>query len=87
MLCLFASVLALANSATLHQALHPNATAPDHQCVVTLLANGQVDVCSGVATALPPTSVLVSFVLPAFSFETGTSFNLPLSRGPPALLS
>src|SRR5690349_236121 len=67
LLALFVSVLALANSATLHQAIHPNAAAPDHHCVVTLLANGQVDVCSGAVAAVGPSALFISFLVPDYS--------------------
>jgi len=87
LLFLFASVLTLANSATLHRTLHANATAPDHHCVVTLLANGQVDVSSSVATAAAPSTLVILAIFADLSCETGICFNLPLSRGPPALLS
>jgi hypothetical protein len=87
LLALFLSLLALANSAALHTALHPNATSADHHCAVTLLSSGQVQ--AGTVTVLcpvPPT-VVIGLVFVSPSFEAGASFNLPLSRGPPALLS
>jgi hypothetical protein len=87
LLALFLSVLALANSTALHSALHLNATAPDHHCAVTLLASGQVDLSSPASPIIGPVEVLVSFVFADHSFPSGPSFNLPLSRGPPALLS
>ncbi len=86
LLGLFLCVLGPATSATLHKAIHPNATQPDHHCAATLLASGQVD-AAATATVLPAISLIA---LAANSFEVSRpavpSFNLPLSRGPPALL-
>ncbi len=87
LLALFLSVLALANSSTLHHLLHANAGSADHQCAVTLLASGQVDAPTGVPEIIPATAVLVFSVLPEAPLLAGVSFDLPPGRGPPALLS
>ena len=87
MLGLFLSVLGLASSTTLHGTFHPNASDPDHHCVVTLLTSGQVEVSAGMAAVIVPAVFLVSCVFREPSFQAEVSFNLPLSRGPPALLS
>lgn len=87
LLGLFLSVMGLASSAALHKAFHPNASNADHHCVVTLLTSGQVEVSAGAAAATGPPVLLVSSILQDTSFYTAVSFNLPLSRGPPALLS
>jgi hypothetical protein len=87
LLGLFLSVLGVATSATLHQAIHPNANQADHHCAATLLASGHVD-AAATATLLPAV-LLVPVVANRFKISCPTipSFNLPLSRGPPALLS
>jgi len=87
LLGLFLSVLGLASSPTLHGTFHPTASNPDHHCVVTLLTSGQVEVSAGVAAVIAPAVFLISGVFRDPSFQTEVSFNLPLSRGPPALLS
>jgi len=87
LLGLLLSVLALANYSALHKAFHPNASNADHHCAVTLLASGQVEASSAAAAMPAPPVFLISFVLREPSFEAAPSFNLPLSRGPPALLS
>ena len=87
LLGLFLCVLAMATSATLHKVVHPNATQPDHSCAATMLASGQVDAAATVATS--PEIPLVPVVASLFEVSSPSvaSFNLPLSRGPPALLS
>ena len=87
LLGLFLSVLALTQSATLHKAFHPTAGQSDHQCAVTLLAAGHVDASpSAVTVSATP---LVPIFLNYFEATRPAcpSFNLSLSRGPPALLS
>ncbi len=86
LLGLFLSLVGLASSTGLHKTFHPNASNPDHHCVVTLLASGHVEVSAGVAAVIAPNVFLISSVFLDPSFQTGVSFNLPLSRGPPALL-
>jgi len=87
LLGLFLSVLAMASSATLHKVVHPNATQADHSCAATLLSSGQVDSAPSLAVvASVPLVPLVANRL-EISFPSVASFNLPLSRGPPALLS
>ena len=87
LLGLFLSVLAMATSATLHKIVHPNAAQTDHSCAATMLASGQVETAPSVA-GLPPiplVPIIVSLV--EVSSPSVASFNLPQSRGPPALLS
>ena len=87
LLGLFLSVFGMATSAQLHQVFHPTAGQADHHCAATMLASGKVDAAPSVIT------VPVAALLPAFvvwfeiSSPSVASFNLPLSRGPPALLS
>jgi hypothetical protein len=87
LLGLFLSVLGLATSAKLHQAVHPNANSPDHHCAAVMLASGKVD------TALSSVPMPVATVVPVFAvrievfFPSVTSVCLPHSRGPPAFLS
>jgi hypothetical protein len=87
LLGLFLSVLGMVTSATLHKVVHPNANQPDHHCAATLLASGHVDAAP--SAAVVPAISLLPLALNQFeaSRPTVPSFNLPLSRGPPALLS
>lgn len=87
LLGLFLSVLAMATSATLHRVVHPNATRTDHSCAATMLASGQVEAAVSVVASPAIPLVPVVAVLIEFSSPSVASFNLPLSRGPPALLS
>ena len=87
LLGLFLSVLAVSNSATLHKLFHPNAAQADHSCAATMLSSGQVDAAPSLVVA--PVVPLIPLVVdrPEVSFPSVVSFNLSLSRGPPALLS
>jgi hypothetical protein len=87
LLGLLLSVLAMVTSATLHKVVHPDANKADHYCAVTMLASGQVDAAPS-AVSLPEVS-LTAVVANRFEVSSVAvpSFNLPLSRGPPALLS
>ena len=87
MLGLFLAVLAMAHSTTLHLALHPAAGSADHHCAVTLLASGQVDSPAAITTVVLAQALTFYFPLPESPLPTDSSFLLPLSRGPPALLS
>jgi hypothetical protein len=87
LLVLFAVVLAFANSANLHKLIHPNATSPDHFCLVTLLTSGQVDAACSVAIVESTPGILVSFILPEAPVVAESFLNLPPGRGPPAVLS
>jgi len=87
LLALFLSVLALTLSETLHRAFHADACTPQHQCAVTMLQSGQVEM-----PVLTVTPVLVAtlffFALPCETvFVPSVDCSLPPSCGPPALLS
>jgi disulfide bond formation protein DsbB len=87
LLGLFLGVLALTISEAWHRAMHADACEPEHQCAVTMLHSGQVDVpvvevtpvCGKVWTGVALAAKLV--------FVPVVDFNLPPSCGPPALLS
>src|ERR1041384_2466652 len=87
LLGLLLSVLGMVASGTLHKVVHPNANSSDHHCAATLFASGQVDAApsdiAAPAVCLAPIAANRFF----FSAPSVPSFNLPLSRGPPALLS
>ena len=78
--------LALTYSEALHQLVHADAGKPSHQCVVTLLAAGQVDAVPA-AISIEFTSGAVSlFAWPDTPVFRSPSYSLPPGRGPPALL-
>jgi hypothetical protein len=87
LLVLFFSLLAMAFSARLHQALHTDAANADHHCAVTLLASGQMDAPAIIAAVVHIPVVSTSFFQPDLPLPAGVSFNLAHGRGPPALLS
>lgn len=84
MLALFVFLLALAQFRTLHQLCHPEAGRSDHQCVVTMLATGQVD-APATLTALPPApQVFRQPSLATPDLVSSADRTLLPSRGPPA---
>jgi len=87
-LILVATVLlldAMAASPALHEWIHADAGAPDHQCAVTLFAHGQVHAAS-VAVPLPaPLSFIVTTPCCVFVAFRPAIEDLPAGRGPPAL--
>jgi hypothetical protein len=87
LLALFLSVLAVAQSESLHRALHADSDDPNHQCAVTQFQSGQVEIVAGLA--VPVMAGVVAFVpLPLrAAFVPSLQFYLPPSCGPPALLS
>jgi hypothetical protein len=87
LLGLFLSVLAVSTSATLHRFFHPNAAQAEHSCAATMMSSGQVDAAPSLVVA--PVVPLIPLVVDQreISFPSVVSFNLSLSRGPPALLS
>jgi len=57
LLALFVLLLsALASSPSLHKLIHADAGAPDHECVISLFANGQV-------SSAPAVQILIGLVL------------------------
>jgi len=83
-LALFLTVQIFAASGPLHQVIHPDAHSPQHQCVFTLFAHGQLDA----AGAFPPLMAFVAvlcFLLPTLPSAVRSSFDYRLSpsRAPP----
>jgi hypothetical protein len=87
LLGLFLSVLAMVSSATLHKEIHPQAGRGDHSCAATMLASGQVEAAPSVAAVLAIPLIPIVLNLVEVPSPSVASYNLPLSRGPPALLS
>jgi hypothetical protein len=83
-LLLFVALQVFAGSSTLHKAIHSDANAPGHHCVITLLTHGQVNapVVSGVWAAF---AAALIFFLPLIQSAVLSSFDLRLSpsRAPP----
>ena len=84
-LVLFVSLLAV--SPALHQLVHADADSPDHHCVVTLFAHGQLTPAPEtqiLAVILALIAVLVSlpqsFLLPSADYRFSTSRAPPVSR-------
>ncbi|MBA4147918.1 MAG: hypothetical protein H0X66_07355 [Verrucomicrobia bacterium] len=84
-LTLFLFVHLLSWSSSLHHEFHEEADHEDHQCAVTLLQNGQVDVPQ-IATDLVPVTITFTEVMPPeVSFVSSPAYLIPHGRGPPSL--
>jgi hypothetical protein len=83
-LVLFLTLQIFGASTTLHQAVHADATAPSHHCVITLFAQGQVTAPGALAAAVAFIAVLLFCLLP---FRTAVlsslDYRLSPSRAPP----
>ena len=87
LLALFLSVFALILSETLHRALHKEACQPSHQCAVTMLQSGQVEMPVVTITPVLVTAVTVVALPAQNNFVPSVTLSLPPSCGPPALLA
>ena len=87
LLLLFLGLTALAQSESLHRALHPDAGASHHQCAVTLLRSGHTEAPECVVVVAPMRAVVETSSIPAFRDTSSPDYSLPPSCGPPALLS
>jgi hypothetical protein len=86
-LMLYVVLATFAASPALHQAIHSDATNPDHHCAITLLAHGQIEMpdCNPSVYLAPSSYVCAPLV--EFSVSSGIVELLPPGRGPPALFS
>jgi hypothetical protein len=78
-------VEAMAASPELHQRIHHDADAPDHECAVTMFAHGQTD-AAPVDVPIVASLILIETVFPVeISAFCPSVLNLPADRGPPVL--
>ena len=87
LLGLFVFVLAMAQFGALHRLLHAEASQAEHQCAVTMLAGGQVDVAIGEVRVVSIPVVAVALVMPASPIFVAVDYSLLPGRAPPAGLS
>ena len=86
LLGLYIFILALVQSGALHEWFHTDACKPTHQCAVTMLQSGQVDVPTvDVVVPLPLTVWVCSLPSDRFVAPVARQFLLP-NRGPPVSL-
>jgi hypothetical protein len=83
-LVLFVTLQVFAASGPLHKAIHADATAPNHHCVITLLTHGQVNAPAALPGLVAFAAALI-FCLPPFNPAVFSSFDYRLSpsRAPP----
>ena len=86
LLGLFLFGLALTYSESLHHRLHADAGKPGHQCVVTLLATGQIDAVPAAISVQPSSGAVSLFAWPGTPVFESPSYSLPPGRGPPVRL-
>jgi hypothetical protein len=83
-LALFFTLQLFAASSTLHQAIHADANSPGHHCVITLLAQGQLDAPVVSAGAIALMATLLFCLLPATSARFSSfDYRFSSSRAPP----
>ncbi len=87
LLGVFLSVFTVTLSEALHRALHDEACDPQHQCAVTMLQSGQVEMPVVAIEPVLARGPVVLAAQPQFDFVPAVDFSLPPSCGPPALLS
>jgi hypothetical protein len=83
-LTLFVGLHIVSASATLHETLHADAANAEHHCVVSILADGQVQVPALVSAHILPVLGFVCF-LPVLRMAPSRCFDCRLAptRGPP----
>ena len=83
-LVLFLTLQVLATSAALHKLIHADAGSPDHHCVITLFARGQVSTAETIVPLVAFVAALF-FVLPMLRSAEVSSFayRFSFSRAPP----
>lgn len=87
LLGLFLFVLAMAQFGTLHRMLHADSGTAEHQCAVTLLASGHVDVAvSEVPVPFLPV-LAVAPVRPPAQIFVALDYSLLPGRAPPSPLA
>lgn len=83
-LALFLFLQLFAASGPLHQAIHSDAGTPGHQCVITLLAHGQIN-SPNFSQALVTFVAVLFALLPTLHsvFISSFAYRLSHSRAPP----
>jgi hypothetical protein len=81
---LYLFVSALASSSELHRFVHHDADSPQHHCIATVLANGQVDTLPTVVLVPVPVVALAEPPLVEFLPSTSVRSWLPPGRAPPS---
>jgi hypothetical protein len=84
---LYVLLAAFAASPSLHQAIHSDATSPNHHCAITLLAHGQIELPDFGATLCLARPCYTYAPLVELSVSSGIVELLPPGRGPPVLFS
>ena len=76
---------AMAACPELHELIHHDAGAPEHECAVTLFAHGHVDAVSLEVPVIATTVPFAAVPQVSFSVFTPAIENLPAGRAPPVL--
>ena len=84
---LFVWLQVLASSPALHHAIHSDSHQPDHQCVIKLLSQGQVDVAEGMTGVTVQAQTVIAPPVPPLPIQVAIEFRLLPGRAPPSLPS
>jgi len=78
---------AMAACPALHELIHNDADKADHQCAVTMFAQGKVDSATCEIIVSEPTVLIETARYFTFSIFSPAIENLPQGRAPPAVVS
>jgi hypothetical protein len=85
LILLYAGALAAASSGPLHDLVHEKQDSGAHECLATLLGQGQLECCSTGAGSLPePGFVVTGVQRPELVIVSSSALRFPSNRGPPA---
>jgi hypothetical protein len=83
-LALFLTLQLFAASGSLHRAIHSDASAPSHHCVITLLSQGQLNTPEVFTSGLVFVAALLFFLPPLHAtLSSSIDYRLSPSRAPP----
>ena len=78
---------AMAACPALHELIHNDADKADHQCAVTMFAQGKIDSATCEIAIPPPTTLIETTQHFIFSIFSPVIENLPQGRAPPSVVS
>jgi len=87
MLVLFLAIQLLGASTTLHRWFHADSGSASHQCVITLVSQGQIHHAIGEAILPPPQYLFATITPPKVSVWAAVDYRLHPERDPPSLLT
>jgi hypothetical protein len=78
-------VSTIGSSAALHEAIHPDANTPGHNCAITLFTKGHISAAGIATTVIGSISLVGALILLADAFiPSPANYRYSSSRAPPA---